>query len=136
MIKIMPNTDADGCCPTFTQLCRGGWTCTITSVGQPRNGNLRRSKHPNPCSQRRHGKDVEQLILEIPNGKETENMAKTKKPKRAAVAYVCKCGNTFESYSRNAKQCPECAARKNAQIETLRAQLEAALVGRNERKAK
>lgn len=28
MMKIMPNTDADGCCPTFTQLCRGGWTLT------------------------------------------------------------------------------------------------------------
>ena len=27
-MKIMPNTDADGCCPTFTQLCRGGWTLT------------------------------------------------------------------------------------------------------------
>ena len=25
-MKVMPNTDADGCCPTFTQLCRGGWT--------------------------------------------------------------------------------------------------------------
>ena len=27
-MKVMPNTDADGCCPTFTQLCRGGWTLT------------------------------------------------------------------------------------------------------------
>ena len=27
-MKIMPNTDADGCCPTSTQLCRGGWTLT------------------------------------------------------------------------------------------------------------
>ena len=27
-MKIMPNTDADGCCPKFTQLCRGGWTLT------------------------------------------------------------------------------------------------------------
>ena len=26
MLKIMPNTDADWCCPTLTQLCRGGWT--------------------------------------------------------------------------------------------------------------
>ena len=27
-LKVMPNTDADVCCPTFTQLCRGGWTLT------------------------------------------------------------------------------------------------------------
>ena len=25
-MKVMPNTDADRCCPTFTQLCRGEWT--------------------------------------------------------------------------------------------------------------
>ena len=26
MLKVMPNTDADGCCPTIVQLCGGGWT--------------------------------------------------------------------------------------------------------------
>ena len=25
-MKVIPNTDADGCCPTLTQLCMGGWT--------------------------------------------------------------------------------------------------------------
>lgn len=25
MLKTMPNTDADGCCPTIVRLCDGGW---------------------------------------------------------------------------------------------------------------
>ena len=34
-MKVMPNTDADGCCPTFTQLCRGGWTLANIFVFTP-----------------------------------------------------------------------------------------------------
>ena len=34
-MKGMPNTDADGCCPTFTQLCRGGWTLANIFVFTP-----------------------------------------------------------------------------------------------------
>ena len=34
-MKIIPNTDVDECCPTFTQLCRGGWTLTNIFVFTP-----------------------------------------------------------------------------------------------------
>ena len=34
-MKVVPKTDADGCCPTFTQLCRGGWTLVNIFVFTP-----------------------------------------------------------------------------------------------------
>ena len=34
-MKTMPNTDADGCYPTLTQLCRGGWALANIFVFTP-----------------------------------------------------------------------------------------------------